>query len=73
MPNRFKFLKSNRYSNLKQKLFVYIMYRNKNPIRDELLLDHEFELGPDGDLAVPLDKPGLGVTVKMEAVERFRV
>ena len=39
--------------------------RNKNPLRDELLLDHEFVLGKDGDLAVPLDKPGLGVTINM--------
>ena len=47
--------------------------RNKNPLRDELLLDHEFVLGEDGDLAVPLDKPGLGVEVNMEALERFLV
>ena len=47
--------------------------RNKNPLRDELLLNHEFVLGEDGDLAVPLDKPGLGVEVNMEALERFLV
>ena len=47
--------------------------RNKNPLRDELLLDHEFVLGEDGTLAVPLDKPGLGVTVNMEALERFKI
>ena len=47
--------------------------RNKNPLRDELLLNHEFLLGEDGDLAVPLDKPGLGVEVNMEALERFLV
>ena len=47
--------------------------RNKNPLRDELLLDHEFVLGKDGDLAVPIDKPGLGVTVNMEALQRFLV
>ena len=49
------------------------VFRNKNSIRDELLLDHEFEVRPDRDLAVPLDKPCLGVTVNMEAVERSRV
>ena len=42
-------------------------------MRDELLEEHEFVLGPEGDLAVPLDKPGLGVTVNMEALERFRI
>ena len=47
--------------------------RNKNPLRDELLLNHEFVLGKDGDLAVPLDKPGLGVEVNMEALERFLI
>ena len=47
--------------------------RNKNPLRDELLLDHEFVLGKDGDLAVPLEKPGLGVTVNMEALKKFLV
>ena len=47
--------------------------RNKNPLRDELLLDHEFVLGEDGTLAVPLDKPGLGVEVNMEALERFLI
>ena len=47
--------------------------RNKNPLRDELLLDHEFVLGEDGTLTVPLDKPGLGVTVNMEALERFKI
>ena len=47
--------------------------RNPNPLRDELLLNHKFTLGKDGDLAVPLDKPGLGVQVDMEALERFTV
>ena len=47
--------------------------RNKNPLRDELLLNHEFVLGENGDLAVPLDKPGLGVEVNMEALERFLI
>ena len=47
--------------------------RNPNPLRDELLLNHKFTLGEDGDLAVPLDKPGLGVQVDMEALERFTV
>ena len=51
----------------------YFIIRNKNPLRDELLLDHEFVLGDGGDLAVPLDKPGLGVTVNMEALERFKI
>ena len=47
--------------------------RNKNSLRDELLLDREFVLSKDGDLAVSLDKPGLGVTVNMEALQRFLV
>ena len=47
--------------------------RNPNPLRDELLSDHKFVLGEAGDLAVPLDRPGLGVTVDMEAVQRFLV
>ena len=47
--------------------------RNPNPLRDELLSDHKFMLGEAGDLAVPLDRPGLGVTVDMEAVQRFLV
>ena len=38
-----------------------------------MLLNHKFTLGKDGDLAVPLDKPGLGVQVDMEALERFTV
>ena len=48
-------------------------HRNPNPLRDSLLADHQFRLGPDGALAVPLDRPGLGVTVDMAALERFRV
>jgi len=47
--------------------------RNPNPLRDSLLCDHQFSLGSDGALAVPLDRPGLGVTVDMAALERFRV
>ena len=48
-------------------------YRNPNPLRDSLLSDHQFRLGKDGALAVPLERPGLGVTVDMAALERFRV
>ena len=48
-------------------------HRNPNPLRDSLLADHQFRLGPDGALAVPLDRPGLGVTVDMAALERFTV
>ena len=42
-------------------------------MRDELLLDHKFVLGKYVDLAVPLDKPGLGVTINMDALKRFQV
>ena len=53
---------------------VVIEYvRNPNPLRDELLLDHKFVLGQEGDLAVPLDKPGLGVEINLEVLEKFTV
>jgi D-galactarolactone cycloisomerase len=43
--------------------------RNKNPLRDDLLVD---SLDPtDGSLAVP-DGPGLGVEVDESALERLR-
>ena len=45
---------------------------NKNPLRDELLLDLDFVLGKYGDLAIPLDKPNLGVIIYIiEALKRF--
>ena len=46
--------------------------RNKNPLRDELLLDLDFVLGKYGDLAIPLDKPNLVVIIYIiEALKRF--
>ena len=47
--------------------------RNPNPLRDELLLNHQFVLGPEGGLAVPLHKPGLGVEINMKVLEEFTV
>jgi len=47
--------------------------RNPNPLRDEILVGHQFTLGEDGAIAVPLDKPGLGVEVNEQAVRRFHV
>mmetsp|Transcript_30093 Transcript_30093/g.52873 ORF Transcript_30093/g.52873 Transcript_30093/m.52873 type:complete len:445 (+) Transcript_30093:175-1509(+) len=47
--------------------------RNPNPLRDEILKDHKWELGEDGAIGVPLDKPGLGIEVDEDAVRRFHV
>jgi len=47
--------------------------RNPNALRDELLVGHKFTLGEDGALAVPMDRPGLGIVVDEAAVKRFTV
>ena len=39
---------------------VIEFYRNTNA---QILVRHQFTLGDDGVLAVPMDKPGLGVEV----------
>ena len=46
---------------------------NPNVLRDEIIVGHLFTLGEDGAVAVPMDKPGLGVTVDEEAIKRFHV
>jgi len=47
--------------------------RNPNPLRDELLLNHKFILGENGDIEVPMNKPGLGVEVDHDALIKFTV
>jgi len=47
--------------------------RNPNALRDQILVDHSWELGEDGALAVPMDRPGLGIEVNEEAVRKFHV
>jgi len=47
--------------------------RNPNPLRDEILVGHEFVMGEDGAIAVPMEKPGLGVEVNEDALSRFHV
>ena len=47
--------------------------RNPNALRDQILVGHQFTLGDDGAIAVPMDKPGLGVEVDEEAIKRFHV
>ncbi|CAL4149353.1 unnamed protein product [Meganyctiphanes norvegica] len=47
--------------------------RNPNALRDEILKGPKFTLGEDGAIAVPLDKPGLGVEVDEDAIKRFHV
>jgi L-alanine-DL-glutamate epimerase-like enolase superfamily enzyme len=44
---------------------------SESPLRWELTKEH-FPIGPDGRIAVP-DGPGLGVSLDMETVEKYRV
>jgi len=45
--------------------------RNPNALRDQILVGHQFTLGDDGAIEVPMDKPGLGIEVDEEAIKRF--
>jgi L-alanine-DL-glutamate epimerase-like enolase superfamily enzyme len=45
--------------------------QNPNPLRSELFVE-PLEVGPDGTVRLP-DRPGLGVTLNQEIVERYRV
>ena len=50
--------------------------RNPNPLRDELLKGHQFELekSDGGSLAVPINKlGGLGIEVDEDVLQRFHV
>eukprot|EP00467_Chlorarachnion_reptans_P012357 CAMPEP_0114532082 /NCGR_PEP_ID=MMETSP0109-20121206/26458_1 /TAXON_ID=29199 /ORGANISM="Chlorarachnion reptans, Strain CCCM449" /LENGTH=419 /DNA_ID=CAMNT_0001715087 /DNA_START=54 /DNA_END=1314 /DNA_ORIENTATION=+ len=45
--------------------------RNPNPLRDDILKGLKFQIGPDGAVGVPMDKPGLGIEIDEDAVKRF--
>lgn len=47
--------------------------RNPNSLRDSLLVGHSWSLGEDGAIAVPMDRPGLGIEVDEAAVRKFHV
>ena len=50
--------------------------RNPNPLRDELLKDHKFELDKSdgGSLAVPISRTGgLGIEVDEDMLTKFHV
>ena len=45
--------------------------QNPNPLRDELF-EEPFTVSPDGTVSLP-DRPGLGVTLRQDTVDRYRV
>ena len=45
--------------------------QNPNPLRDELF-EEPFAVSPDGTVSLP-DRPGLGVTLRQDTVDRYRV
>jgi L-alanine-DL-glutamate epimerase-like enolase superfamily enzyme len=45
--------------------------QNPNPLRSELLVE-PIDVGPDGTVRLP-DRPGLGISLNQEAVERYRI
>lgn len=47
--------------------------RNPNPLRDNLLIDHSWSLAENGTLAVPMQRPGLGIKVDEDQVAKFQI